>query len=224
MARDLLLYALEAARQHRVRIDYLETNAGWCDDEATARLGFTELRQAGLDAVLISASLFHNEFIPLAKTKAAITTAMKIFGRGGVIVWTPDTLSLMDQGLDDDRRHTLRESCDLLGIDRQSGDLWRVHNYLTPGGRWRRSVVGRQLPRRAMPVGPRPNWPFPYRPRGQPDHRLLPRSVGRHHRRFPPRGDRRGGPALPPTARRGTLWSLAEVGPGFRAERQGLYQ
>jgi len=92
-------YALDSARRHGVAIDYLETNVGWCDDIETARAGFRRLNRAGLDAVLISASLFHNEFTPLAKTKAGILAALEVFGAGGVIVWTPDVLRLMD-GLD----------------------------------------------------------------------------------------------------------------------------
>jgi hypothetical protein len=130
-----LLYAIRAARRAGVAIDYLETNAAWCDDEQTAREGFSRLREAGLRTVLISASLFHNEFIPLAKTKVAIRTAANVLGSRGVIVWTPDVLSRMECGLDHTRTHTLAESARLLGLDPFKGDLWRIHDYLNPSGR-----------------------------------------------------------------------------------------
>ena len=132
---DRLLYAIRSAQRYGVSLDYLETNASWCKDEATAYDGFREFRHAGLNAVLISASLFHNEFTPLAVTKAAIRAALDVFGRGGVIVWTPEVLQLMSSGLDEDKTHTLPRSCELLGLDPQQGDIWRLHSYLTPGGR-----------------------------------------------------------------------------------------
>jgi len=132
---DRLVYAIRSARKHHVTLDYLETNASWCRDEETARTGFERLHRAGLDGVLISASLFHNEFTPLAFTKAAVRAAWDVFGRSGVLIWTPDVLSRMDRGLDEDRRHTLKRSCELLGIDVENGELWQIHGYLNPGGR-----------------------------------------------------------------------------------------
>lgn len=125
--------ALAWARRHRVRIDYLETNGSWCTSPRTARDGFSRLRSAGLRAVLISASLFHNEFIPLRHTLNAIAAAEAVFGHGGVIVWTPDVLSRMQRHLDPDRTHTLSESRERLGLS--GPEVWKLHSYLTPGGR-----------------------------------------------------------------------------------------
>ena len=130
-----LEYAIRSAVRHGISIDYLETNGHWCVDEPTATDGFQRLRRAGLPGVLVSASLFHNEFIPLARTKAAIAGAIRVFGLGGLLIWTPDVLQLMERHLDDEKTHTLAESCALIGIDPESGDLWRLHRYLTPGGR-----------------------------------------------------------------------------------------
>ena len=130
-----LEYALGAARRFGVKIDYLETNVIWCVDEASAEAGFARLREAGLRAVLISASLFHNEFIPLKRTRIGIETAQKIFGPGGVIIWTPAVYQRMRAALSEERTHTLAESCRALGIDPASGELWQLHSYLTPGGR-----------------------------------------------------------------------------------------
>ncbi len=131
---DRLEYAIRSAGGHGVAVDYLETNVAWCDDLETARDGFERLRRVGLRAVLISASLFHNEFTPLERTKAGIRAAQDVFGRHGVIVWTSEVLQLME-GLDATKTHPLKRSCELLGLEPQRGDVWRVHNYLTPGGR-----------------------------------------------------------------------------------------
>jgi len=131
---DLLELALRTAARHGVAIDYLETNAHWCDDETRGRAVFGRLREAGLGAVLISASLYHNEFIPFDRTRAAVVSARATFGTGGVIVWTPQVFSLM-QRLPAERTHTLVESCRLLGLDPERGDLHRLHGYVRPAGR-----------------------------------------------------------------------------------------
>ena len=130
-----LEYALDSARRHGVPVDYLETNAGWCDDFETARDGFLSLQKAGLDGVLISASLFHLEYTPLEKTNAAIAAAREVFGRGGVMVWTPDVLEIMNRNLEPDGTYPLAESCRRIGISARGTDLWRMHSYVRPGGR-----------------------------------------------------------------------------------------
>jgi len=127
--------ALCLAAENGVRIDYVETNASWCENEDTGREIFLRLQKAGLKAVLISASLFHLEFIPLRKTLAAIKAAEEVFGPGGVIVWTPDALAQMAARLDHNRTFTLAESCRTLGMTRRGEDLWRWHGYLVAGGR-----------------------------------------------------------------------------------------
>jgi len=132
---DRLLYAVESAGRHGVALDYLETNASWCHDEQTARDGFQQLQRAGLDGVLISASLFHNEFTPLSMTTAAIRAAVEVFGPQGVLVWTTEVLRRMAENLDEQKTHPLRRSCELLGLEPDRGDIWRLHGYLTPGGR-----------------------------------------------------------------------------------------
>ncbi len=130
---DRLLYAIRSAVRHGVRIDYLETNGGWCVDEQTAINGFKKLRDAGLPGVLISASLFHLEFIPLNVTKTAIRAANRVFG--GAFVWTGEVLRLMERLPDHDKKYPLHESCRLLGIDPSDGTLWNIHSYLNPCGR-----------------------------------------------------------------------------------------
>jgi MoaA/NifB/PqqE/SkfB family radical SAM enzyme len=136
---DRLLYAVHSAVRHRVRLDYLETNAGWCIDDQTATDGFKRLREAGLPGVLISASLFHLEFIPLNVTKTAIRAAHKIFG--GAFVWTGEVLRLMEQLPDHDKKYPIQESCRLLGIDPTDGTLWHIHSYLRPSGRASRRLA-----------------------------------------------------------------------------------
>ena len=136
---DRLLYAIRSAVRHQVRIDYLETNGGWCIDDKTAVDGFKRLRDAGLPGVLISASLFHLEFIPLNITKTAIRAAHKVFG--GAFVWTGEVLRLMERLPDHDKKYPISESCRLLGIDPAAGTLWNLHSYLNPCGRAARRLT-----------------------------------------------------------------------------------
>lgn len=130
---DRLEYAVQSAVKHRVALDYLETNAGWCVDDKTAVDGFKRLRKAGLSGVLISASLFHLEFIPLQMTLTAVRAASEVFG--GSFVWTEEVLRLMKRLPSVHKKYPLYESCRLLNIDPGSGELWRIHPYLNPCGR-----------------------------------------------------------------------------------------
>ena len=136
---DCLLYAVRSAKKHDVRIDYLETNGGWCIDDQTATDGFKRLRDAGLPGVLISASLFHLEFIPLNVTKTAIRAARKVFG--GAFIWTDEVLRLMARLPDHNKKYPIHESCRLLGINPSEGTLWRIHSYLNPCGRAARHLT-----------------------------------------------------------------------------------
>ena len=130
---DRLLYAVRSAIKYGVRIDYLETNGGWCVDNQTAVDGFKRLRDAGLPGILISASLFHLEFIPPNVTKTAIRAAHKVFG--GAFVWTDEVLRLMERLPDHGKKYPIQESCRLLGINPSDGSLWQIHSYLNPCGR-----------------------------------------------------------------------------------------
>jgi len=135
---DRLLYAICSAIKHGVRIDYLETNGGWCVNDQTAVDGFKRLRDTGLPGVLISASLFHLEFIPLNVIKTAIRAAHKVFG--GAFIWTDEVLRRMERLPDHDKKYPIQESCRLLGIDPSDGSLWQIHSYLNPCGRAARQL------------------------------------------------------------------------------------
>jgi len=136
---DRLLYAIRSAVKYGVRIDYLETNGGWCVDDQTALDGFKKLRDAGLPGVLISASLFHLEFIPLNVTKTAIWAARRVFG--SAFIWTDEVLQLMKRLPEHDKKYPIQESCRLLGINPSDGTLWKIHSYLNPCGRAARRLA-----------------------------------------------------------------------------------
>jgi hypothetical protein len=124
--------AVRACVRRGVVLDYLETNAAWAREPAQARDAFRRLADAGLPAVLISASLPHAEFIPPGRTRLAIDAARSVFGERGVLVWTGEGLALLAR-LPQDRPVPLAESRRILGLDAQ-GVLDR-HPYLIANGR-----------------------------------------------------------------------------------------
>lgn len=91
----LLVEAVKTARDLNIP-NYVETNAGWCKDYSFTEKRFAQLKQAGLEAVLVSVSPFHQESIPLQRTLNGISAARLIFGESRVYVyqanWLPEML------------------------------------------------------------------------------------------------------------------------------------
>ena len=92
----LLLEATQIAVALGIPV-YVETNAGWCRDKGEAALRFRYLREAGMDAVLISVSPFHQETIPLQRTLDGISAALEAFGSNRVIVYQSEWLPEMSR-------------------------------------------------------------------------------------------------------------------------------
>jgi len=82
----LLLTAVEIATELSIP-RYLETNAGWAVSEDLVSQHFTALRNAGLQAILISLSPFHAESVPPKRTLLAIRKANEIFGPEHTLVY-----------------------------------------------------------------------------------------------------------------------------------------
>jgi hypothetical protein len=97
----LLLRATKEAVRLAIPV-YVETNAGWVRDLAMAEDRFRRLREAGMGAVLVSVSPFHQESIPLQRTLDGISAARAVFGPKRVIVYQADWLpELARRGLTD---------------------------------------------------------------------------------------------------------------------------
>jgi len=85
---ELTFRAVELCIENGVPLQYVETNAFWCDDDDSTAYKFNMLRDSGLPAILISVSPFHNEFIPFEKTHRAINIAREIYGDYNVLIYT----------------------------------------------------------------------------------------------------------------------------------------
>jgi len=81
--RDGLLSVLRIAKQEDFFIEYVETNSSWHKNHKDATEFLLQLKEEGLNTLLISISPFHNEFIPFKKVKGVMNacqeTGMNIF-------------------------------------------------------------------------------------------------------------------------------------------------
>ena len=115
-------------------VNTIETNAFWATSIDKAHDVLRRMHAAGLTGLLVSASMFHNEFIPFARTQNCIDAAVDVFGHGGLLVWTEQQRELVARLPDHDKTHTLEEFCRVIGIPADSPQLPRLYG-LTPGGR-----------------------------------------------------------------------------------------
>lgn len=130
---ELLESAVRKCAERGVRLSYLETN-GWYGETAEAAEGvFRPLREAGLNAVLVSVSPYHNETIPLRRTLNTLEAAARVFGEDGVFPWLGHFIPMLAR-LDPDVPHDLEEFVAANSIREDDGSLLRLFP-LTPGGR-----------------------------------------------------------------------------------------
>jgi len=130
---DLLQQVIALARQAGIDISYLETNAAWCSSEEHAREAFERLARAGLPAVLISASPFHNEFIPFKRTRWCVRAAGEVFGDQNTIVWVASVYQALAR-LPGDRTRSIEAFLDALDVPGRIHALRTLYPMI-PGGR-----------------------------------------------------------------------------------------
>ncbi|MGA9351868.1 MAG: radical SAM protein [Anaerolineae bacterium] len=111
---------------------YVETNAGWCLHEDDVAAKFVALREAGLNAILISCSPFHAEKIPPARTFLAIRKALDAFGQQGTIVYLPHCLEQV-QLFDAEKTTPLERYVERFGLERAGRMLWDGYSIISGG-------------------------------------------------------------------------------------------
>ena len=82
---DLLLKGVKMAHELRMPSTFVETNCFWCTSEETVKEKLIQLRDAGLDGLLISVNPFILEQIPFERTQRAIEVGERIFGRNLIV-------------------------------------------------------------------------------------------------------------------------------------------
>jgi len=131
---DLLVDVVRMADRAGIPLAYLETNAHWCGDREETRWRLEALSEAGLPAILVSASMFHNEFVPFNRTRNCVEVGREVFGHGNVIVWLPHLYSALERLPDEVETRSLAAFCDLVGIPRWSPEIPALYQ-VVPGGR-----------------------------------------------------------------------------------------
>lgn len=66
---------------------FVETNAVWCVDGRVTRERLRELKEAGLQGILISVNPFLLEHVPFERTQRAVRTALELFEGRNVLVY-----------------------------------------------------------------------------------------------------------------------------------------
>ena len=81
----LLLRAVETASSYGLPSIFVETNSFWCVDDSLAREKLKELKEAGLNGVLVSVNPFLIEYVPFERIDRAIKICREIFGENLMI-------------------------------------------------------------------------------------------------------------------------------------------
>lgn len=130
---QLLETAIRRAQAKNIRLSYLETNGNYAVSVEAARDVFRPLKEAGLGAVLVSVSPYHNETIPLNHTLNCLQAAVEVFGHDSVFPWLSHFIPMLGK-MDPDVPHNLDEFFAANDIEPESGELLRLFP-LSPGGR-----------------------------------------------------------------------------------------
>ncbi len=82
---DLLLELVKMAHELDIPSTFVETNCYWCGNDETTRERFVELRDEGLNGILISVNPFILEYVSPERTERAIRFGEDVFGRNTMV-------------------------------------------------------------------------------------------------------------------------------------------
>ncbi len=129
----LLELAVRKTLARGIRLSYLETNGFYGATVEKAKAVFAPLKAAGLNAVLVSVSPYHNERVPLRHTLNTLEAAAAVFGEDGVFPWLSHFIPMLMR-MDPDVPHPLEDFIIANGLKDDPRKLLGLFP-LTPGGR-----------------------------------------------------------------------------------------
>ena len=115
---DNLALLIKTMDRGGVSVDYVETNAAWITEDAKRdRETLNKIIKTGGNCIMVSADLFHIEFIPFRKTK----TLIDLLNRGGInhFIWQQRFLPVLEK-LDPDKLYDREALINELGYDAQA--------------------------------------------------------------------------------------------------------
>ena len=103
---ETMLAICREASEHGAAPHFVETNATWCTNTALVRRRLAELKEAGVQGVLMSADPFHFAFLPADRYLRCYETAAEIFGEKNLLaerLTRPQLRELRQIGRDPER-------------------------------------------------------------------------------------------------------------------------
>jgi molybdenum cofactor biosynthesis enzyme MoaA len=82
---DLLLSLTRMAKELNIPFPFVETNCYWCRDDELTRNKLIQLKEAGLDGILISVNPFNIENIPFERMERAARISKDVFGANTIV-------------------------------------------------------------------------------------------------------------------------------------------
>jgi MoaA/NifB/PqqE/SkfB family radical SAM enzyme len=82
---ELLLKAVEIASELEIPAMFVETNCFWCVSDEVTRERLTQLKDAGLHGILVSANPFILEYVPFERTERAVRISKELFGENVIV-------------------------------------------------------------------------------------------------------------------------------------------
>jgi hypothetical protein len=82
---ELLIKATDIAEELGIPSTFVETNSFWCVNDEVVSEKFIQLRDSGLDGVLISVNPFILDQVPFERTLRAIRAGREVFGQNAII-------------------------------------------------------------------------------------------------------------------------------------------
>jgi MoaA/NifB/PqqE/SkfB family radical SAM enzyme len=117
-----LIECFEAAeREGMLPLGKLETNAFWCKNDELTRERLMEIRRFGIQELMVSCDVFHQEFVPMERVRRAVRIGREVLGEEAVRVnsqeFFADPVDVMSLS-EDEKREVFRD------VARR--DRWRV--------------------------------------------------------------------------------------------------
>jgi len=81
----LLLEAVKMAKDYGIPSIFVETNSYWCTDPGRMIEKLVELKDSGLDGILVSVNPFIVEYVPFERIENNISLSLKLFGYNTII-------------------------------------------------------------------------------------------------------------------------------------------
>lgn len=143
LSPETVALILKAVRDAGLSVEYVETNSSWFTGKGKAVEVLTRLKTAGLEALLVSISPFHNAHIPFNRVRGVLKACDQVGIR--TLPWISGFLADLS-ALDTDRVHSLEAFGTHFGETYLAEVMQRY--WLHPGGR------ALDLYRATMPLKP----------------------------------------------------------------------